>query len=285
MLADIKKMKDGCAPILNKYPFDIYLRFHFLDSAEFAGKTLLELHRYDDALENLKYASKWGVGASSKLLASMYRGGLGVPRDEKRAKELEEVASGQTMKRYTIPADFAGTQGPFYFYVREWPEEYPYKGIEDQVEWLQKARGGTVSKEVRDSFLKLQQIAHDNKVSFPELCEYALNKANKDTASSKEGTNDKTAAAEPKAPETAKGGPNEKAKPQYDQALNLLKQGKVPESLQAAKAALSMDPQSTDILELTEYLHHDKLFQYDPAFELNARRVQLGVGGEDLRSI
>jgi uncharacterized protein YfcZ (UPF0381/DUF406 family) len=283
MLADIKKMKDECTPVLDQYPFDIYLRFHFLDSAEFAGKTLLDLHRYDDALEKLTYASKWGVGASSKLLASMYREGLGVTPDEKRAKELDEQASGQTMKRYTITADFAGVKAPFNFYVREWPQEYvnSFPGIKDQVEWLQKARGGTVSKEVIDSFDKLQKIAHDNKVSFPELCEYALSEANKDKVASKEEKNGKTASLDSTVADAANRAPSEKAKPQYDQAVHLLKQGKVPESLEAAETALSLDPQSTDVLALAEYLYHDKLFQFDRAFDLNARRVELGVGGED----
>jgi tetratricopeptide (TPR) repeat protein len=187
MLRDVKQMKSSCTPALDKYPWDFYLRFHFLDCAKIAGKALFDAQRYAEALPHLQYASAWGVGDSTKLLARMYREGSGVPPDEKEAKQLEDLAVGQTMKRFTIPADFNGVKAPFYIYVRSWPAEYVsrFPGIDDQAKWLKEARGGILPPEVIDSFHKLQKIAQDNKVSFPELCEYALSDAGKDKAQEK----------------------------------------------------------------------------------------------------
>jgi hypothetical protein len=144
MLADIRKLKADCTHALDSFPFDFYLRFDFLDSAERAGKLLFDLHCYQEALPHLQYASNWGVGRSTRLLADMYRTGSGVPQDEAKAKALDEQASGQTMKRFTIPADFEGERSPFYIYVREWPAEYPFEGIDGQVQWLKNARDGKI---------------------------------------------------------------------------------------------------------------------------------------------
>ncbi len=182
MLADIKELNDSCGPVLGKYAYDIYLRFSFVDSAELAGQKLFDLQHYADARPQLEYASHWGTAASSKLLARMYREGLGVPKNEDTAKQLETLAAGQTEKRFTIPADFNGTKIQFHFWVRAWPPEYveEFPGIDDQVNWLKEARGGIVAPDVIESFRKLQKIAQDNKVSFPVLCAYALNENNKE---------------------------------------------------------------------------------------------------------
>jgi hypothetical protein len=182
MLADVRELNDSCGPVLERFPYDIYLRFSFVDSAELAGNKLFAVQRYADARPQIEYASHWGTAGSSKLLARMYREGLGVAKNEDTAKQLDTLAAGQTEKRFTIPADSNGTKIQFHFWVRAWPPEYVEKfpGIDDQVKWLKEARGDVVAPEVIESFHKLQKIAQDNKVSFPELCAYALNENNKE---------------------------------------------------------------------------------------------------------
>jgi tetratricopeptide (TPR) repeat protein len=258
MLRDIKKMTDVCRPILNKYPWDIYLRDSFLESANLAGAALVIAHRNKEAIPFLEYGSHWGMGGSSKLLAVMYKEGLGVEKDERKAKELETLASTQKFKRLTLTADFGGVKAPVNIYVQDWPAEYPYAGIDDQVIWLKEARGGTFTPETIEAFHTLYKLAHDKKVSFRELTEYAMNPA----------SNTKT-------------GPNDQAKAQYALAISLFRQEKWDEAAKAAENALSLDPDSPDILQLTELIYHDRLFQFDRAYELNARRVELGSGQED----
>ncbi len=73
------------------------------------------------------------------------------------------------MKRFTIPVEFEGVQAPFHIYVAEtWPF------LDDQFTWVQKVRGCKIPSGVRESFQRLYKIAQDNKISFSQLCVYAL---------------------------------------------------------------------------------------------------------------
>lgn len=76
------------------------------------------------------------------------------------------------MQRFNIPCDFGGTKSEFSFYIISGPNGLSV--FLDQVRWLKDVRGGTVPKEVVDGFTALWKIAVDKKVSFPELCNYAL---------------------------------------------------------------------------------------------------------------
>jgi hypothetical protein len=76
------------------------------------------------------------------------------------------------MKKFTIPCDFGGVKSPFNIYVGEpRPGKHP---LQHQSSWLSRERGGTIPQEVMDSFQKLLDISTENKVSFEELCVYAL---------------------------------------------------------------------------------------------------------------
>ena len=180
MMSDLKEMKRACLPVLEKYPWDIYVRDPFVTARSRAGQTLFQQKRYQEALPELEYASHWVDADASLTLSHMYNEGLGVMRNGERAQELENIAPGQHLTRFTVPADFGGAKSPFDIYIRDWPTDYPFEGIDDQVIWLKKARGGTISPEIVESFHKLMKIAKDNKVSFRELTVYALGQAAKD---------------------------------------------------------------------------------------------------------
>ncbi len=79
------------------------------------------------------------------------------------------------MKEFTIPCTFGDTKAPFSVYIGEpAPDAHP---LEQQALWLARERGGQFPPEVMDSFAKLHSIAMENKVSFEELCVYALGTA------------------------------------------------------------------------------------------------------------
>src|SRR5436305_4876638 len=120
------------------------------------GGSLFKLKRYTEALPYLEYASHWAHSGSSTLLARAYREGLGVQPNGERALSLEALARKQSVKRFTIPADFNGVKAPFFVYVMEWPTEYPFQGVDDQIQWLKVARGGTIPTEVAEALRKLQ---------------------------------------------------------------------------------------------------------------------------------
>lgn len=79
------------------------------------------------------------------------------------------------MKKFKIPCDFNGQKVPFDLYVGE-PRDDRHP-LANQQNWLSTERGGSIPKEVMDSFDKLHKIAIENNVSFEELCMYALGSA------------------------------------------------------------------------------------------------------------
>ena len=82
------------------------------------------------------------------------------------------------MKKFTISCQFGEITSPFNIYIGE-PALEPADThpLEQQAAWLQRERGGTVPAVVMDNFYKLLEIAKDNKVSYEELCVYALGTA------------------------------------------------------------------------------------------------------------
>ena len=174
MSADVKAMMAACEPILKKFPWEFYLRQNLVGSRALAGKLQLDAKDYTRARENLEYASHWGRDDSSELLAKIYREGLGVPPQPQKASELDELAGKQKTLYFMIPADFNGIKSNVKIYAIEWPSDYPFDGVDDQVTWYKEARGGVISSDVVESFRKLAKIARENNTSFPALCKYAL---------------------------------------------------------------------------------------------------------------
>jgi len=140
----------------------LYLRMDLIEGEGLAGKALLDLNRYEDARPHLEYASHWGYSESTLLLEKLYDAG--------KTQSLEKLAARQSMKVFTYNADFGGVKAPFRVYVREWPVDYPFLGIDDQVRWLKEARGGTFPAGLADAFRNLNTMARETNVSFPDLC-------------------------------------------------------------------------------------------------------------------
>lgn len=103
------------------------------------------------------------------------KSGRGEDKTEADAIREEIERTPDSMKRFTVPVDFDGIKYPFHVYVTE--VKWPKHPIEDQARWLKEIRGGIIPPEVMDSFTKLHKIAHDNNVSFVDLCVYALGTA------------------------------------------------------------------------------------------------------------
>ncbi len=79
------------------------------------------------------------------------------------------------MKKFTVNCDFGGQIAPFTIYVGDpEPEHHP---LHFQAEWLSKTRGGTIPGPVMEAVSNLKSLADKNKVSFEELCVYALGAA------------------------------------------------------------------------------------------------------------
>lgn len=182
VMSDFEAIRDTCLPIFDEYSFDFYLHSEIRVAHVKTGKLLFDKGRYTEAQPILEYASEWGNKESSELLARMYKEGLGVQANTSRAESLEALATKQSMKKFTVPATFGTVEAPFHVYVYQKPTDYPYKGIDAQVEWLERNRGGTISADVVDSFRKLHALSIENNVSFPELAAYAVGNQNRENS-------------------------------------------------------------------------------------------------------
>ncbi len=92
------------------------------------------------------------------------------------------------MKKFTVPCIFGDQKSPFTIYIGE--PKYDSHPIQNQADWLSKNRGGQVPPEIMESLSKLHALSKKNKVSFEELCVYALTAAQKQDNNT--STNDNT---------------------------------------------------------------------------------------------
>lgn len=76
------------------------------------------------------------------------------------------------MKKFTVPCNFGAAQSPFTIYVGR--PELKHHPLHFQSDWISKNRGGSIPNDVMDSIGKLFELSKKNKVSFEELCVYAL---------------------------------------------------------------------------------------------------------------
>ena len=167
---------------------DIYLKGDLVkkdpNKAEQYALTALELSKTvkpdsEDALPTHKYLAAFN-------LLKLYREEGVKPATtglvDKLAAQVGTFSS--KMKRFTVPIICGSVASSFNVYVWDWSLDEP--STTEQFNWLKNARGCEVSKDVVESFQKLYKIARENKVSFHDLCAYALGNANKDSKTPKE---------------------------------------------------------------------------------------------------
>lgn len=167
-----------CEAWTNTYDWDYYLRdntSYLLDTQAAA----LDSSGQPEAARTL-LARCWDRGLSlvtcKERYAAMLASGRGGPKDEKRAAEVS--AYQWNGRRFTVQvraktAPASELTYPVDIYIGELFDKRRYKGIEDQAIWLLRNRGLVVSQEVRDAFIKIEDIARENKLSFPDLALYA----------------------------------------------------------------------------------------------------------------
>jgi YHS domain-containing protein len=192
-IAAFRKFDRTCGEWVRKYPWEFYARGYATDINWRLGEYLLLQNRHQDALPMLTYASNWGQKKATEAMARIFGDASNPLADPEKAEQLNELAQRQSMKRFTVPTDFAGTKFPFHVYTLEYgqaplckaqaealdPDVFcaGFSGIDDQVIWVRELRGGEVPIDVITSFQKLYSIARENNVSFPDLAVYALGAA------------------------------------------------------------------------------------------------------------
>ncbi len=92
-----------------------------------------------------------------------------------RLREASGDKSWYGRKVFTLPVEFDGAKRPWSLFVTE-----SWHFVEDQFDFVEKVQGGKVPKEIVDSFRRIYMAAKENKVSFQELCVYALGTTTKE---------------------------------------------------------------------------------------------------------
>ena len=92
------------------------------------------------------------------------------------------------MKKFDIDCDFGGQRAKFTIYVGT-PQD-GHHPLQFQAKWLSDERGGTIPDAVMEAVKQLYDLAKKNKVSFEDLCVYALGTAQEDQTTNKDEESD-----------------------------------------------------------------------------------------------
>lgn len=172
------KMCNLFLPIIKKYNYDFYLKSSFSSISRKYGKFLFEKDKFSEAIIPLEFASFEGDKKSTEYLIEIYQDENFIDTINYNMYVKRLSYQSNSKKKFTVPTSFGDTKFPFDVYVVDRDPEYPYKGIDDQVEWIKIARGGFIPETVSDAFKKIQALAWKNSVKFTELSVYALESAN-----------------------------------------------------------------------------------------------------------
>ncbi len=90
--------------------------------------------------------------------------------------EVKRELKKSELKKITIPCNFRSGKMPVTLFIGD-PAigSHPFTF---QSKWLSETRGGTIPEDIMKSFAELKKIADDNKVSFPDLCQYVIDEIN-----------------------------------------------------------------------------------------------------------
>jgi tetratricopeptide (TPR) repeat protein len=168
-----KQVLEFAGPALEKAPWHWYLRSRVLGVHRELADIYRELKDSRNEVLSLRNQLRVWYDDLSPVRAKPFLA-PGRPEDAEEADKIREEIKLRAggMKRFTVPCDFNGIKYPFQVYIMDL--KWPKHPLEDQARWLLEERGGIIPKEVMDSFERLRKIAHENNVSFQDLCVYAL---------------------------------------------------------------------------------------------------------------
>ncbi|MFN4025539.1 MAG: DUF2610 domain-containing protein [Hyphomonas sp.] len=178
----IEETTSDCKQFLLTRQYDLYLRSTVSGAMQTKALALQALGEQEAARAVLRNCVQDGGTLCQTPYIAMLENGVGGPVDIEETNRVRELKGFSNMKRFTVPVAAKGAllTYPFHVYIFERPPGWPYAGIEDQALWLEENRGLIIPADVRDSFIKLEKIALENKVPFPDLAVYALGMAQED---------------------------------------------------------------------------------------------------------
>lgn len=160
--------------IFSLYNFDYYLMQNPIAASAAYGEMLFKKGRYKEAIAPLSYGSFEGMKNSTDRLVEIYSSKELFSQPLIDSFKIRTSYQSNGMKKFTVPITAGELKEVFDVYVSDRAIGHPWPGIQDQAKWIKDARGFDVAPVIIESFDKLQSLAWKNKVSFQDLCIYAV---------------------------------------------------------------------------------------------------------------
>lgn len=163
-VAEFNKAIAAADAHLSSFAYDAFVRRAGVVARFEASQCLRRLGETAQADDHLRFALNWG---SERALAEAQRRAAAGAQEWARLVSAARISAPVT---YNGPITITGgRQLNFLFYVYDWPESYPYRGIDDQAELVRHSMSGWVSAEILDAFRSLRRSAKERDVAFSDI--------------------------------------------------------------------------------------------------------------------
>ncbi|HOZ85096.1 MAG TPA: DUF2610 domain-containing protein [Niabella sp.] len=164
------RMKTMFSDYYKNYPWDFYLIDELKTVSWKFGEYLFKSGQFEKAIEPLALASYEGKKSGTKMLIDIYKAKNTIFYDS-LAKKMEKRYKYQsdTIEKFSLTMRSGNTNKTVSVFVVDRDPDYPYKGIDDQVKWIEEAYGLEFPKNIKDALIIMQQEAWKNETSFAGL--------------------------------------------------------------------------------------------------------------------
>lgn len=167
----LQENAENCgAEYQDRFLYDIYLH----DAWTFSLKLLAELiaERGDEIATRAAYAAcaKAGRPSCYEPYALMLEQGRGGSVDSREAKRMRAMTAFTGVRTFDLRLtdEITGADYKTSVHVFSRPDDWPYRGIDDQAIWLEREHGVVIPQNIRDDFIRMEDNAKQNGVPFVE---------------------------------------------------------------------------------------------------------------------
>jgi hypothetical protein len=173
-----------CGVFMRRYDYDLYIHWAVVEAYQWLSRAERATNQAPAARRTLAACYRLYGDNCYREYAEMLERGIGGPVDMATARHVRAQRAYTNLQRFIVRVHAPGSEetSPFDVYIFERPPNFPYQGIDDQIRWLKVNRGMEVAPDVGESFRRLEEIARENGVSFPDLVVYAIHAAEADSA-------------------------------------------------------------------------------------------------------
>lgn len=164
------RMKTMFSDYYKKYDWDFYLKLELQEASWKFGEYLFKSAQFEKAIEPLELASYEGKKSGTKMLIDIYKRKNTIFYDS-LAKKMEKRFKYQSdsLEEFRLTIKSGNTNNIVSVWLMDRDPEYPYKGVDDQVKWIEEAYDLEFPKNIKDALIIMQKEAWKNETSFAGL--------------------------------------------------------------------------------------------------------------------